>query len=288
MLVHKRLPTFLKDAKLVNKESPTLSFEISPSSQFSLITGFIFDVFGKYDIAFFLSGAFMTFGVCLLFLVPRLMPEKIEVCEERVVLLSDDAKKQSTNYKQKPRAIYSFPIEAAFFAQTRCDHVLQHSVSMGTLREIDTPPLIKSAMFRAWSAAAQLHCTDSLNGSSGYESDFNRQSSCTQYSEVVNKSLENEHGSITLVTPAMSFDNMEVFVQHEKLQQEGWVGGAMDLYSVMFESLLERVETNPRTPFEDDSSDENASKADAEMKIIPNFSQSEFGCKLDLCRETIL
>lgn len=226
----------------------------------------------------------MTFGVCLLFLVPRLMPEKIELCEERVVLLSDDAKKQSTNYKQKPRAIYSFPIEAAFFAQTRCDHVLQHSVSMGTLREIDTPPLIKSAMFRAWSAAAQLHCTDSLNGSSGYESDFNRQSSCTQYSEVVDKSLENEHGSITLVTTAMSFDNMEVFVQHEKLQQEGWVGGAMDLYSVMFESLLERVETN----LEDDSSDENASKADAEMKIIPNFSQSEFGCKLDLCRETIL
>ena len=138
------------------------------------------------------------------------------------------------------------------------------------------------------SVAAQLYCTDSLNGSSCYESDYNRQGFSTRYSEVVDKSLENKHGSVTLVTPALSFDNMEVFVQREKLQQDGWVGSAMDLYSVMFESLLEREETNPRTPFVDDSSDKNASKADAEMRIIPNFSQSEFGCKLDLCRETIL
>ncbi|PFX20668.1 Monocarboxylate transporter 10 [Stylophora pistillata] len=252
------------------------------------VAGFVFDVFGKYDIAFFLSGAFMTFGVCLLFLVPWLMPEKMEVSEESAVLLSDDASKQSTNYKQKPRAIYSFPIEAAFFAQTRCDHVLQHSVSMGTLRDTDTSPLMKSAIFRAWSAAAHLHYTDSLNGSSGYESDYNRQSSSTQYSEVIDKSLENKPGSITLITPAMSFDDIEVIVQREKLEKESWGGSATDLYSVMFESLLERETPNPRTSLADDSSSESDSKANTETRIILNFSQSEFRCNLDLCRETIL
>lgn len=45
----------------------------------------------------------------------------------------------------------------------------------------------------------------------------------------------------------------------------------MDLYSVMFEFLLEWVEINLRILFEDDLSDENVFKVDVEMKIIFNF-----------------
>lgn len=45
----------------------------------------------------------------------------------------------------------------------------------------------------------------------------------------------------------------------------------MDLYSVMFEFLLEWVEINLRILFEDYLSDENVFKVDVEMKIIFNF-----------------
>lgn len=233
----------------------------------------------------------MTFGVCLLFLVPWLMPANTKLCEEGAILLneSDKRTKQSTDYKKTSTALYSFPIEAAFFARTaRCDHLLQRSVSMGTLRQNATPPLIKSAMFRAWSAAAQLHCTDSLNSSSGYESDYNRHSSSSQSSEVIDKSIEHKLASVTIVTPAMSFDDMEVIVQQEKLVKEGWVGSSMDMFSVMFENLLEREATNPRTSIVDSPSNESDSQADGETGITTRLSQAELGYNLDLCRETIL
>lgn len=255
-----------------------------------LYTGFIFDVFGKYDIAFYISGAVMTCGVCLLFLVPWLMPTNTELCEETDLLLNQNDKltKRSTNFQRTPRTIFSFPTEAAFFARAaHYNHVLQRSVSMEMLSKSGRSPLMKSAMFRAWSAAAQLHCTDSLNESSGYESDSNRQSPSSQCSEVVEEPIENKLGSVTMVTPAMSFDDMEVVVQQEKLVKQGWNDGSMDMFSVMFESLLEHDVSSPRTSIIDSESNGNDLKADKTTRTT-SLSPEELCYNLEACRETIL
>jgi len=251
----------------------------------------MFDVFGKYDIAFYLSGAVMTCGVCLLFLVPWLMPKKTELCQEKVMLLNetDELTKTSTNYENASRTIYSFPTEAAFFARAaHCDHVLQRSVSMEMLNRSGTSILMKSAMFRAWSAAAQLHCTDSLNESSGYESDSNRQSSSSQSSEIVDASEETTLGSVTIVTPAMSFDDLEVVVQHEKLVKEGWYANSVDMFSVMFENSLDHEVVNRPASVIDSTSSVKDLITDRKTQITTLSSQEELDFNLERCQETIL
>ena len=234
----------------------------------------------------------MTFGVCMLFLVPWLMPSKRELCQEKTMLLNkgDKLAKKSANYNRPSRTIYSFPTEAAFFARAaRRDHVLQRSVSMEMLSRNGTSTLMKSAMFRAWSAAAQLHCTDSLNESSGYESDSNRQSPSSQSSEVLDTSLkENKLGSVTIVTPAMSFDDLEVVVQQEKLVKEGWFASSMDMFSVMFENVLEHEVTTPRNSIIDGATNGNDLIGDSKTRTTTSLSQAELNSNLELCRETIL
>jgi len=255
------------------------------------VAGLIFDVFGKYDIAFYLSGAVMTCGVCLLFLVPWLMPTKTELCQEKVMLLNETDKltKKSTNYERASRTIYSFPTEAAFFARAaHCDHVLQRSVSMEMLNRSGTSTLMKSAMFRAWSAAAQLHCTDSLNESSGYESDSNRQSPSSQSSEIVDTSEENKLSSVTIVTPALSFDDLEVVVQQEKLVKGGWYTSSMDMFSVMFENSLEHDVTSRPASIIDNTSSGKDITTDGKIQITTLLSQAELDYNLELCQETIL
>lgn len=233
----------------------------------------------------------MTCGVCLLFLVPWLMPTKTELNQEKVMLLKENDKltKRSTNYEKVSRTIYSFPTEAAFFARAaHCDHVLQRSVSMEMLNRNGTSSLMKSAMFRAWSAAAQLHCTDSLNGSSGYESDSNRQSPSSQSSEIVDTSEENTLGSVTIVTPALSFDDLEVVVQQDKLVKEEWYASSMDMFSIMFENSLEHEVATPRASIVDNTSSGKDSIADIKTQITTHLSQAELDYNLELCEETTL
>lgn len=237
----------------------------------------------------------MTLGVCLLFLVPWLMPSKSKLCQEKDLLLneSDKLTKRSTSFNRVSRTIYSFPTEAAFFARAaRRDHVLQRSVSMEMLSQSGTSTLMKSAMFRAWSAAAQLHCTDSVNESSGYESDSNRQSSSSQSSEVMDTSKEDKHGSVTIVTPAMSFDDLEVIVQQEKLVKEGWLASSMDMFSVMFENVLEHQVATPRNSLVDSRGNgndlTNDRNATTTQSSSPSLSRTELGYNLEHCRETIL
>lgn len=233
----------------------------------------------------------MTCGVCLLFLVPWLMPTKTELNQEKVMLLKENDKltKRSTNYEKVSRTIYSFPTEAAFFARAaHCDHVLQRSVSMEMLNRNGTSSLMKSAMFRAWSAAAQLHCTDSLNESSSYESDSNRQSPSSQSSEIVDTSEENKLGSVTIVTPALSFDDLEVVVQQDKLVKEGWYASSMDMFSIMFENSLEHEVATPRASIVDNTSSGKDSIADIKTQITTHLSQAELDYNLELCEETTL
>lgn len=233
----------------------------------------------------------MTCGVCLLFLVPLLMPTKTELHEEKVMLLKETDKlaKRSTNYEKVSRTIYSFPTEAAFFARAaHCDHVLQRSVSMEMLNRNGTSTLMKSAMFRAWSAAAQLHCTDSLNESSGYESDSNRQSPSSQSSEIVDTSEVNKLGSVTIITPALSFDDLEVVVEQDKLVKEGWYASSMDMFSVMFENSLEHEVATPRASIVDNTSSGKDSIADIKTQITTHLSQDELDYNLELCEETTL
>ena len=233
----------------------------------------------------------MTCGVCLLFLVPWLMPTKTELHQEKVMLLKETDKlaKRSTNYEKVSRTIYSFPTEAAFFARAaHCDHVLQRSVSMEMLNRNGTSTLMKSAMFRAWSAAAQLHCTDSLNESSGYESDSNRQSPSSQSSEIVDTSEENKLGSVTIITPALSFDDLEVVVEQDKLVKEGWYASSMDMFSVMFENSLEHEVATPRASIVDNTSSGKDSIADIKTHITTHLSQDELDYNLELCEETTL
>lgn len=233
----------------------------------------------------------MTCGVCLLFLVPWLMPTKTELCQEKVMLLneSDKLTKKSTNYERASRTICSFPTEAAFFARAaHCDNVLQRSVSMEMLNRSGTSTLMKSAMFRAWSAAAQLHCTDSLNESSGYESDSNRQSPSSQSTEVVDTSVENKNGSVTIVTPVMRFDDLEVVVQQEKLEKEGWYRSSMDMFSIMFENSLEHELASPRASIIDNTSSGNDLIADRKAQTTLLLSQAELDYNLELCQETTL
>ena len=233
----------------------------------------------------------MTCGVCLLFLVPWLMPTKTELHQEKVMLLKETDKlaKRSTNYEKVSRTIYSFPTEAAFFARAaHCDHVLQRSVSMEMLNRNGTSTLMKSAMFRAWSAAAQLHCTDSLNESSGYESDSNRQSPSSQSSEIVDTSEENKLGSVTIITPALSFDDLEVVVEQDKLVKEGWYASSMDMFSVMFENSLENEVATPRASIVDNTSSGKDSIADIKTQITTHLSQDELDYNLELCEETTL
>ena len=235
----------------------------------------------------------MTCGVCFLFLVPWLMPAKTELCQQKVMLLneSDKLTKKSANYEKASRTIYSFPTEAAFFARAaHCDHVLQRSVSMEIQNRSGTSTLMKSAMFRAWSAAAQLHCTDSLNESSGYESDSNRPSPSSQSSEVVDTSVENKLGCVTIVTPAMSFDDIEVVVQQEKLVKEGWYASSMDMFSIMFENSLEHEVTSPRASIIDNTSSGNDLIADRKAQTTPllSISQAELDYNLELCQETTI
>lgn len=233
----------------------------------------------------------MTCGVCLLFLVPWLMPTKTELHQDKVMLLKENDKltKRSTNYEKVSRTIYSFPTEAAFFARAaHCDHILQRSVSMEMLNRNGTSSLMKSAMFRAWSAAAQLHCTDSLNESSGYESDSNRQSPSSQSSEIVDTSEENKLGSVTIVTPALSFDDLEVVVQQDKLVKEGWHASSMDMFSIMFENSLEHEVATPRASIVDNTSSGKDSIADIKTQITTHLSQAELDYNLELCEETTL
>ena len=263
---------------------------------FSVFTaGFIFDMFGTYDLAFYLSGAIMTFGVCIMFLVPWLMPNKAELnSEESTILASEHEqwKKRAINCTKASKKIFSYPSEATFFACERHgDNLLQRSVSMEILSQSGTPPLMKSAMYRAWSAITQLHCTDSVNESSGYESDYNRQSSLSQSSEVIDNPIEENFGSVTLVTPAMSFDDLEIAVQNEKCVREGRVAGSMDMFSVLCESLLESEVDGPWGSIietgchgNDFSGNKNARKASMER----TFSHGEILRNLEFCRETML
>lgn len=207
---------------------------------------------------------------------------------------SDKLTKRSTSFNKASRTIYSFPTEAAFFARAaRRDHVLQRSVSMEMLSRSGTSTLMKSAMFRAWSAAAQLHCTDSVNESSGYESDSNRQSSnSSQSSEVMDTSKEDTLDPVIIVTPAMSFDDLEVIVQQEKLVKEGWFASSMDMFSVMFENVLEHQVPTPRNSIVDStgngndlSDDRNATTT---QSLSPSLFRTEFSYNLKHCRETIL
>lgn len=233
----------------------------------------------------------MTCGVCLLFLVPWLMPTKTELHQEKVMLLKETDKltKRSTNYEKVSRTIYSFPTEAAFFARAaHCDHVLQRSVSMEMVNRSGTSTLMKSAMFRAWSAAAQLHCTDSLNESSGYESDSNRQSPSSQSSEIVDTSEDNKLGSVTIVTPALSFDDLEVVVQQDNLVKEEWYASSMDMFSIMFENSLEHEVATPRASIVDNTSSGKDSIADIKTQITTHLSQAELDYNLELCEETTL
>lgn len=233
----------------------------------------------------------MTCGVCLLFLVPWLMPTKTELHQEKVMLLKETDKltKRSTNYEKVSRTIYSFPTEAAFFARAaHCDHVLQRSVSMEMVNRSGTSTLMKSAMFRAWSAAAQLHCTDSLNESSGYESDSNRQSPSSQSSEIVDTSEDNKLGSVTIVTPALSFDDLEVVVQQDNLVKEGWYASSMDMFSIMFENSLQHEVATPRASIVDNTSSGKDSIADIKTQITTPLSQAELDYNLELCEETTL
>ena len=238
----------------------------------------------------------MTFGVCLLFLVPWLMPNKTEQSrEENSMLLNEreQLKKRTTNCRKTSRTIFSYPTEAAFFAsEKRSDLVLQRSVSMEMLSQIGTPPLMKSAMYRAWSAAAQLHCTDSLNGSSGYETDSNRQSSSSQSaSEIIDKPIENELDPVTIVTPAMSFDDLEVAVQNEKLVRQGWVAGSVDIFSLLFESLLEDRAASQRTSVIETGGHGNDLTINGYTNTTPSDqrrSQEEMLYNLEFCRETII
>lgn len=233
----------------------------------------------------------MTCGVCLLFLVPWLMPTKTELCQEKVMLLNETDKltRKTTNYERASRTIYSFPTEAAFFARAaHCDDVLKRSVSMEMLNRSGTSTLMKSAMFRAWSAAAQLHCTDSLNESSGYESDSNRQSPSSQSSEIVDTSEENKFGSIAIATPALSFDDLEVAVQQEKFVKEGWYTSSMDMFSIMFENSLEHDVASPRASVIDNTSSGKELITDRKSKITTLLSPAELDYNLELCQETIL
>ena len=233
----------------------------------------------------------MTCGVCLLFLVPWLMPTKTELCQEKVMLLNetDKLRRETKNYERASRTIYSFPTEAAFFATAaHCDDVLQRSVSMEMLNRSGTSILMKSAMFRAWSAAAQLHCTDSLNESSGYESDSNRQSPSSQSSVIVDISEENNFGSVTIVTPAMSFDDLEVAFQQETLVKEGWYASSMDMFSVMFENSLEHDVASPRASIIDNTSSGKDLTTDSKSQITSLLSQAELDYNLEVCQETIL
>jgi len=219
------------------------------------------------------------------------MPTKTELHQEKVMLLKENDKltKRSTNYEKVSRTIYSFPTEAAFFARAaHCDHVLERSVSMEMLNRNGTSSLMKSAMFRAWSAAAQLHCTDSLNGSSGYESDSNRQSPSSQSSEIVDTSEENTLGSVTIVTPALSFDDLEVVVQQDKLVKEEWYASSMDMFSIMFENSLEHEVATPRASIVDNTSSGKDSIADIKTQITTHLSQAELDYNLELCEETTL
>ena len=145
-------------------------------------------------------------------------------------------------------------------------------------------------MYRAWSAAAQLHCTDSLNGSSGYESDCNRQSSSSsQSSEVMDEPNEKILGSLTIVTPAMSFDDLEVTVHREKLVKEGWKVGSMDIFSVLFENLLENKAARPQTSVIETGSHGNYYNNTRTTPSDVRLSQAEeMFCNLEFCRETIL
>ena len=233
----------------------------------------------------------MTCGVCLLFLVPWLMPTKTELCQEKVMLLDETDKltRRTTDYKRASRTIYSFPTEAAFFARAaHCGDVLQRSVSMEMLNRSGTSILMKSAMFRAWSAAAQLHCTDSLNESSGYESDSNRQSPSSQSSEILDTLEENKLGSVAIVTPSMSFDDLEVVVQQEKLAKEGWYASSMDMFSIMFENSLEHEVTSPRASIIDNTSSGKDLINDRKSQITTLLSQAELDYNLEICQETIL
>jgi len=143
-------------------------------------------------------------------------------------------------------------------------------------------------MFRAWSAAAQLHCTDSLNESSGYEGDSNRQSPSSQSSEIVDTSEENTLGSVTIVTPALSFDDLEVVVQQDKLVKEGWHASSMDMFSIMFENSLEHEVATPRASIVDNTSSGKDSIADIKTQITTHLSQAELDYNLELCEETTL
>lgn len=259
------------------------------------IAGFIFDKFGKYDIAFFLCGAIMTFGVCLLFFVPWLMQRKPESCSEESVMILNNREhiKRSTSYGKTPRMIFSYPTEAAFFSsKNHHDSVLQHSVSMAVLRQSDTPPLMMSAMYRAWSAAAQLHCTDSLNGSSGYESDYNRDTTSSQSSEVVDKTMESKFGSVTTITPAMSFDDLEVVVQNERLTKGGWKAGSIDMFSVLFETSLENEVFSPQKSGIENGSHKKESLTVSNTRTTTNGVSFLWGeyilTNFDSCRETTI
>ena len=232
-----------------------------------------------------------------MFLVPWLMPNKQELSsEESTVLTSENEqwKKRAINRTKTSKLIFTYPSEATFFACKRYgDNLLQRSVSMEILSQSGTPPLMKSAMYRAWSAISQLHFTDSVNESSGYESDSNRKSSLSQSSdhEVIDKPIKEKFGSVTLETPAMSFDDLEIAVQNDKREREGWVAGSMDMFSVLCETLLESEIARPRVPIiEPDCHGKNLStKNTRKASMERTFSQGEEILRnLEFCRETIL
>lgn len=237
----------------------------------------------------------MTFGVCLLFFVPWLMQRKPESCSEESAMILNDREdiKRSTSYGKTPRMIFSYPTEAAFFSsKNHHDNVLQHSVSMAVLRQSDTPTLMMSAMYRAWSAAAQLHCTDSLNGSSGYESDYNRDTTSSQSSEVVDKTMESKFGSVTIITPAMSFDDLEVVVQNERLMKGEWKAGSIDMFSVLFETSLENEVVNPQKSGIENGSHKKESLTVSNTKTTTNGVSLLWGeyilTNFDSCPETTI
>ena len=86
----------------------------------------------------------------------------------------------------------------------------------------------------------------------------------------------------------MSFDDLEVAVQQEKLVKEGWYASSVDMFSIMFENSLEHDVASSRAPIIDNTSSGKDLITDRKSQITTLLSQAELDYNLELCQETIL
>ena len=260
----------------------------------SLSIGFIFHVFGTFDIAFYLSGGLMTFGVCLLFLVPWLLRKEAKPCEEKSVLLREHVQttKRETDYKRASINVCNFPSDAAFLTGFYGKDVLQQSVSIDTPNTCGLAALTTSTVHRASSTAANFFCANSLNGSSGYGSHCpTGDGSVSRASGVIDKGTEGQCETTGEEKPVITVGDCKSWkfpLEERETLTKSEIATSLDEFSVLFEELLEKHNVIPRVLITETFKETEEYLRCVEPIGDSCFVTGEVESILESCRETTL